>query len=62
MKWLKNIINISDSIEHVNSRIDRVIECMSAYIEVLEDINTAYKMLKAEVDKLKKEQVKDDCK
>ena len=62
MKWLKEIINISDSMDFIKSRLKEIYELMLDYLNYIKTLIKELEELRAEVDKLKNECVKDDCK
>ena len=62
MKWLKEIINISYSMDFIKSRLKEIYELMLDYLNYIKTLTKELEELRAEVDKLKNECVKDDCK
>ena len=62
MKWLKEIIHIHHSMDWVKTKLKEEIELIKDCINYIKALEREFNELKAEVDNLKREQVKDDCK
>ena len=62
MKWLKEIIHIHHSMDWVKTKLKEEIELIKDCIDYIKALERKFNELEVEVDKLKNECVKDDCK